>query len=1139
MRSIKRIIALAMVAMMLVCTFAFNTSASEDADYTEAARRLGAIDVMKGDTSGNLMLDQGVTRYQAALFFVQAMTGETSVEKWNAEKQSTVFTDVPEYATAIDYANGIGLIRGRGNGIYGYNDPITYQDMLVLAVRALGYETDKMAYPSGYLVAARKLELIDGLASGIKNTDPLTRGETAQIIWNMLGTEIAVNDPLTDKILYPGEESSSDGILGGTVKRTTFLKEAGFSQGVIESTIVEYNKAELSSEISTVKLENGIEIAAADLDITARTNPSTFLGLPITLYVDCEARDFENLYDLIEEEREANIIFHEIPEFTNVVNVGNQTNIKVTEKTNGEIRVTLGETTFGDSKYDIEVYLLDAEDGWYLADESEFIDNFMYEDGEYTGANSYGEVDYATIVDEEAEVYRLLVLYKPYTFGQYFTRTIRYQASVSDESFITIGKYNGGEATFENIDKKDSYFVETLLGNSTVIDVDTISVSKRDGEAARDARLSGESVRSGDFMFYYYNELDNVLEVGYNCGSLKSGTLTSKNDKAQTVKISGTTYTYGFDGAYTASALESALPVYDGAKIMSDYIGVLESGTENVQYVAVNDRVLYIQTPLNLTNHRVKHNYVFVSTKEDIMADLLKMEVEDYREELTDEGIYVSENGNMTVAVLNTTNGKWDLAEVAQFEYGNYRSSNGHYHDGYVHKDAEWANVVDLADHIEKAAVFGTTYKDYDKFDIAVRTLLTDGNIPGGMFAVRSKTGNVYNLSVLFHPDDYGMVNNGKITDGLYFSDNAAKTNNIWATRTANEKARVGLTDSTVIVVVDTYGNVGVRVGVQEEKDSIVLSGVTDSVPAYCYSASNKLIVFRLPIDNTSYNPATKVFKADGTTPFDVYEWEDASEAGADETYYIGLNDAGVSYEVADDGSCELTVTGLFNLRTRRVVSAIKLTVDDLDETNIDDVTLRGEVLYMDKYGELNVVEKSINDALVEAVNMGIKTTSAKVEEVDLSGVVFKDDCSITVDEFDLDAEKAIAEIVVNVMTLDATDIDFEKFDVSTIALNKEFTEEDEDNEWGATSVEYAKNVDYYAYEIGALNTVEKITEPVAGTLDQYIIDTAGETLYIAKNGEDYFENAAEAVVTLYAAGNFDKEDGVLTLYVVKLLENN
>lgn len=59
------------------------------------------------------------------------------------------------------------MILGRGNGIYGYNDPITYQDMLVLAVRTLGYETGDMSYPYGHILAAQKLGLTDNIKTSI------------------------------------------------------------------------------------------------------------------------------------------------------------------------------------------------------------------------------------------------------------------------------------------------------------------------------------------------------------------------------------------------------------------------------------------------------------------------------------------------------------------------------------------------------------------------------------------------------------------------------------------------------------------------------------------------------------------------------------------------------------------------------------------------------------------------------------------------------------------------------------------------------------------------------------------------------------------------------------------------------------
>ncbi|MBQ4150733.1 MAG: hypothetical protein IJC81_02890, partial [Clostridia bacterium] len=89
MRNLKKFLALVLAMMMMLSVAVISTSAADDdADYTEAAQRLAALQVMKGNENGDLMLGNGVTRYQAALFFVQALTGETDVAVWNAEKKS-------------------------------------------------------------------------------------------------------------------------------------------------------------------------------------------------------------------------------------------------------------------------------------------------------------------------------------------------------------------------------------------------------------------------------------------------------------------------------------------------------------------------------------------------------------------------------------------------------------------------------------------------------------------------------------------------------------------------------------------------------------------------------------------------------------------------------------------------------------------------------------------------------------------------------------------------------------------------------------------------------------------------------------------------------------------------------------------
>ena len=87
MRNMKKFLAL-VLAMLMVCSMAvMTTSAADEADYTDAAQHLAALKIMKGNENGDLMMEAGVTRYQTALFFVQALTGKTDAAVWNAEKK--------------------------------------------------------------------------------------------------------------------------------------------------------------------------------------------------------------------------------------------------------------------------------------------------------------------------------------------------------------------------------------------------------------------------------------------------------------------------------------------------------------------------------------------------------------------------------------------------------------------------------------------------------------------------------------------------------------------------------------------------------------------------------------------------------------------------------------------------------------------------------------------------------------------------------------------------------------------------------------------------------------------------------------------------------------------------------------------
>ena len=85
---------LLMVLLVFSCSFIIN---AED----NAVDNLVALNILKGDKNGDLMLDKNVSRYQAALLFAQTISGETKTEIWDTQKTSINFKDVKSYGTAM------------------------------------------------------------------------------------------------------------------------------------------------------------------------------------------------------------------------------------------------------------------------------------------------------------------------------------------------------------------------------------------------------------------------------------------------------------------------------------------------------------------------------------------------------------------------------------------------------------------------------------------------------------------------------------------------------------------------------------------------------------------------------------------------------------------------------------------------------------------------------------------------------------------------------------------------------------------------------------------------------------------------------------------------------------------------------
>lgn len=202
MKNLKKVLALVLAfSMMLsVVAFASYNDVDADADYAGAVELLSALDIIKGDDLGNFNPDNTITRAEFAAIVCRAKGLENAAE---GAKGATSFKDVAADHWASGYINLAtqnGIINGYGDGNFGPEDKVTYEQAVKMLVCALGFEpmaANKGGYPTGYLVVANQYKI----TAGVKSSVEAPRKTVAQLVYNALTT------PMMDQTSYGTDAS--------------------------------------------------------------------------------------------------------------------------------------------------------------------------------------------------------------------------------------------------------------------------------------------------------------------------------------------------------------------------------------------------------------------------------------------------------------------------------------------------------------------------------------------------------------------------------------------------------------------------------------------------------------------------------------------------------------------------------------------------------------------------------------------------------------------------------------------------------------------------------------------------------------------------------------------------------------------
>jgi len=189
MKNLKRALAVLVVVTMMISTVAFASFTDLEKASTSITNAVNVgvgLNLFKGYEDGTFKAEGDITRAEFAAIVVRALGQEAQAA---GAATSTSFTDVKADHWAAGYINivtRLGIVNGYGDGTFGPEDKVLYEQAIKMIVVALGYTPaiGSAGYPVGYLTKAGELGITSGVAGS--NGVAANRGTVAQLVFNAL-----------------------------------------------------------------------------------------------------------------------------------------------------------------------------------------------------------------------------------------------------------------------------------------------------------------------------------------------------------------------------------------------------------------------------------------------------------------------------------------------------------------------------------------------------------------------------------------------------------------------------------------------------------------------------------------------------------------------------------------------------------------------------------------------------------------------------------------------------------------------------------------------------------------------------------------------------------------------------------------
>jgi hypothetical protein len=293
MKNLKKAFAVVVALAMVMSTVAFAavfSDVDDSAAYAEAIEAGVALKMFTGYEDGTFKPEGDITRAEFAAIVVRMLGQEAQAD---GAKGVTLFDDVPSTHWAAGYINivsNLGIVNGYGDGNFGPEDNVTYEQAVKMCVVALGYEPAAGGnYPVGYLTIAQQR----GITTGVKGTSgvAINRGQVAQMAFNALDVPLMTQTGFGTYIEYVINDGTNS-----TDRKTLLSENLGIVK--IKAMVVESYDLKSARKEGLVKINvmNAYKSAYGDdgekfevgtnVDVLAgSSNLKAFVGYPVVAYI--------------------------------------------------------------------------------------------------------------------------------------------------------------------------------------------------------------------------------------------------------------------------------------------------------------------------------------------------------------------------------------------------------------------------------------------------------------------------------------------------------------------------------------------------------------------------------------------------------------------------------------------------------------------------------------------------------------------------------------------------------------------------------------------------------------------------------------------------------------------------------------